>query len=450
MPESKILIVEDEAIIALDLERRLEDLGYEVCANVATGQAALGCLDAQKPDLILMDIVLKSGMDGVEAAEKIRAIMDVPVVFMTGAADEERIHRAVSLEPFGYLPKPFRDRDLKAAVEMALYKARLDDRRKQAEKELKIAHAELEIRVRDRTAELVEANRILQQQMEELKEAEKALIRSEEKYRTIVDTAHEGVWLLDGNFRAIYVNRRMTQMFGRPREDFIGKGIHDFIDKDSIAHAQQFFQGIITGKSARNDIRFRRHDGKDIWTIVSGSPLYGDDGDFQGVLAMVVDISRRVEAERELLKKERELERQARKLEEANIGLKVLIQHREEEKSASEKQLINSVEKLLSPLINRMKGTKLDPRQEAYLSVLESNLAEITSRYAGRLSSRFLTLTPSELEIAGMIRSGSTSAEIARLLNISENGVEFHRKNIRSKLGLKHKKINLRTYLQQM
>lgn len=121
MTKAKILVVEDDAIVASDIESSLESLGYTVSAKVATGEEAVIKAREDKPDLVLMDIVLKGDMDGIEAAETIHSELDIPIVYLTAYANNDLIERAKMTEPFGYIIKPFEDRDLVSAIEIAIY-----------------------------------------------------------------------------------------------------------------------------------------------------------------------------------------------------------------------------------------------------------------------------------------------------------------------------------------
>ncbi|MEW5725077.1 MAG: PAS domain S-box protein [Thermodesulfobacteriota bacterium] len=133
MVETRIMIVEDEFLVAKDLETRLEDAGYSVCASADTGQEAIRLAQQARPDLVLMDIVLRGPVDGIEAAARIRSELGLPVIFVTAHLDESRLERAKVTEAFGYLPKPFQDRELIVAIEMALYKTRMEARLKESE-----------------------------------------------------------------------------------------------------------------------------------------------------------------------------------------------------------------------------------------------------------------------------------------------------------------------------
>lgn len=126
MTTSTILVVEDEAITARDLQATLQDLGYAVCATVASGSEAVQKAEAERPDLVLMDIVLPGQMDGIDAAERIRANWGIPVVYLTAHSDTETIRRASITEPYGYILKPFNDRELHSNIEIALYKNRME------------------------------------------------------------------------------------------------------------------------------------------------------------------------------------------------------------------------------------------------------------------------------------------------------------------------------------
>ncbi|MFB2936167.1 EAL domain-containing protein [Aerosakkonemataceae cyanobacterium BLCC-F154] len=126
MEAAKILVVEDEAIVAIDLQTTLEELEYIVIAIVDSGELAIEKAQEEQPDLVLMDIRLAGEMDGIEAAETIRTQLGIPVVYLTAYADKETLKRAKLTLPFGYLIKPFEERELQTTIEMALYKHQIE------------------------------------------------------------------------------------------------------------------------------------------------------------------------------------------------------------------------------------------------------------------------------------------------------------------------------------
>ncbi len=128
MEKKKILIIEDEVIVAEDLRRSLERLGYQVSGAVTTGKEALDLIKKETPDLVLIDIVLKGELNGIETAEIIRLQENLPVVYLTAFSDPATVDRAKLTEPFGYVLKPFDERELQSVIEIALYKNQVEKR----------------------------------------------------------------------------------------------------------------------------------------------------------------------------------------------------------------------------------------------------------------------------------------------------------------------------------
>jgi PAS domain S-box-containing protein len=133
-PKGQILVVEDENIVALDIRQSLNRLGYSVPTVAATGEEAILAAQKYQPDLILMDIRLRGRMDGIEAATQIRRTQRLPVIYLTAFADTKTLDRAKMTEPFGYILKPFEDRELNSTIEMALYRHKMDKRMEENER----------------------------------------------------------------------------------------------------------------------------------------------------------------------------------------------------------------------------------------------------------------------------------------------------------------------------
>ncbi|ADL58431.1 response regulator [Methanothermobacter marburgensis] len=177
MSPTSLLVVEDESIVAMDIKHRAEGLGYRVVGMAASGEEAIKLAREEKPDLILMDIVLKGEMDGIEAAEVIREEMNIPVVYLTAYSDEKTLSRAKLTGPFGYIIKPFEDRELHSAIEVALYKHRMDSK----------------------------------------------LRESEERYRALLETSPDPIILLDSDSRILFANRNVEELTGLDRKKLRGK-----------------------------------------------------------------------------------------------------------------------------------------------------------------------------------------------------------------------------------
>ena len=186
-------------------------------------------------------------------------------------------------------------------------------------------------------------------------------------------------------------------------------------------------------------------------------PLKDKDGNIIGAIELGTDINhireadeKRRQAEEELRQREATLEIRTNELEEVNNALRVLLKQRDEYKTELEEKVMLNVKELVLPYIDKLKRRRLDAKSMAYLSVLGSNLNDIVSPFAHKLSSKHLDLTPAEIQIAHLIRDGRTSKEMAGLLNVSRRTIESHRQNIRMKVGLHGKKANLRSHLLSM
>jgi diguanylate cyclase (GGDEF)-like protein/PAS domain S-box-containing protein len=165
---SRLLVVEDDAVVARDVKRTLESMGYEVVDTVRKGEWAVNAAREHRPDLVLMDIRLAGDMDGVEAAGTILEELGVPVVYLTAFADEETRTRVRETTPFGYVVKPFTERELKTTVEVALVRHRM-------EKKLQAERAELSERVKEQSC-LYDVLRILHDEARELDERLQAVV----------------------------------------------------------------------------------------------------------------------------------------------------------------------------------------------------------------------------------------------------------------------------------
>ncbi|MCG6553699.1 MAG: response regulator [Candidatus Magnetominusculus sp. LBB02] len=133
MDNARIQVVEDEGIIALSLQRKLQKMGYTVTAILPSSEAAISRAEQDRPDLILMDIEIQGGMDGIDTAAEILKRFDIPIVFMTAYADEALLERAKITEPYGYIVKPSSDKEIYITIKMALYKHKMNEWRKSAE-----------------------------------------------------------------------------------------------------------------------------------------------------------------------------------------------------------------------------------------------------------------------------------------------------------------------------
>lgn len=257
MRQARILIVEDEVVVAADLAGKLERAGYGVLGTASRGEQALRMAEAAVPDLVLMDIRLAGPMDGIETAERLRATVDVPVVFLTAHSDRETIKRASLSEPFGYVLKPFEERDLAAQVEIALYKH----------------------------------------------QAERRLRDSEARYRTLVESAGDAILTLDEQGAILSCNAAAERMFGYSREDLPGRHVSLLMPGERLwspggngggSHGAAW----VPGSDTRRELDALRRDGAvfPVEACVSGTLMGGRTV----YTAIVRDLSERRRAEAEV------------------------------------------------------------------------------------------------------------------------------------------------------
>jgi PAS domain S-box-containing protein len=259
--KGKILVVEDERIIAKDIENTLKGMGYVVPATASSGEESVKKALETEPDLVLMDIMLKGEMDGVEAAQKIRLHADIPVVFLTAYADDKTLERAKVTGPFGYLLKPFQERELLSTIEVALYKHRV----------------------------------------------EKELRESKRWFSTVLRSITDAVITSDRNGTLTFMNSAAEVLTGWREEDAVGRPLSEVFhlapdgrggttDNPAMKMA---LEGTAVGLG--NERTLTPKDGKEIRIDHGASPLRDGSGEIKGVILTFHDITERKFLETQLV-----------------------------------------------------------------------------------------------------------------------------------------------------
>jgi len=265
MARANILVVEDESIVAMDIQERLRGLGYAVSAVASSGEEAIQKAAETHPDLVLMDIMLKGDMDGVEAAEQIRARFDIPVIYLTAYADENTLQRAMITEPFGYIIKPFEERELHTTIEMALYKHKM----------------------------------------------ERKLRESEQWFATTLRSIGDAVIATDIKGSVTFMNSVAEALTGWKREDALGRDLKEVFHIVN-EETQSLTESPVTkalreevGVGLANHSILIAKDGREIPIDDSAAPIRDDKGNVTGVVLVFRDITERKRMEEALRESER-------------------------------------------------------------------------------------------------------------------------------------------------
>lgn len=409
---TKILVVEDEVIIAMSLQRRLASMGYDVVGICHNAEEGIKMARKYRPDLILMDIMMPGKLDGITGAQTIKAELDIPVIFLTAFAEDQVIDKAKQIEPHGYLVKPIQDRELKAVVEIAIYKQKMEQRLK----------------------------------------------ASEQQYRSTINAMGDAIHVVGRDMKIIITNPTLLQWHERLGLDTnaVGRSLSELYPFLSDNVLKEYDTVFSTGKVLVTE-ETTTIKKEVVVTEVRKIPIMENDK-VERIITIIRDITQRKKAEKELKKAHAELERRVQErtrdleiktksLEELNTAMKVLLKKREEDKIEVEDNVLTNVTELIQPYFEKIYETDLDDHQKAFLSIMESNLKEIISPFTRKMSIKRLNLTPTEIRIANLIRHGSPTKKIAEIMKISPRTVDTHRKNIRKKVGLDKKRANLRSFL---
>ncbi len=265
MAEIQIMIVEDEKIVSKDIQGMLRRIGYAVPAAVSSGEEAVQKAAEMQPDLVLMDIMLKGKMDGVEAAEQIRAQSQIPVIYLTAYADEKTLQRAKITEPHGYILKPFQEKELRTTIKMALYKH----------------------------------------------EMEKKLRESEQWLSTTLKSIGDSVITTDASGHITFMNPVAQSLTGWKQEEAIGKPLADVFKIISEKTGETIESPVDKVIEEGNVVGLANHtllvtrDGVTVPIDDSGAPIKDDSGDLIGVVLVFHDVTERRRIEEELLKVQR-------------------------------------------------------------------------------------------------------------------------------------------------
>ena len=415
----RILVVDDEKSIRVTFKEILSGAGYEVHL-AENADETISVLKLQPIDVVLADIILP-GMSNVEILQIIYDLTPyLEVILMTGKPTLETAAKAVRLGAFDYLMKPISQNTLLNNVANAVkYKKNRDEHRRVRKEQDLLAH----------------------------------------QNKMLLESAGVGIYGLDLNGNTTFCNPAALKMIKRKINDVLGKPKHAIlhhskpdgtpypVEKCPISAAFK------DGKGYHRDSEvFCKKDGTSFPVEYISRPIL-EDGQVKGTVVTFKDITQRKQQENKILKINAELKNRAkertRELEIKNQALLEVLKLIDVEKKQMQKNVKCNSEKLLIPLIKKLKMKEESAEKRVY-DVLENNLKKLTSDFGVKISDDRFKLTPREIGICDLIKSGLESKDISQFLNVSTRTIETHRKNIRKKLRLHNKNVNLVSYLQSL
>lgn len=421
--------------------------------RVQWGQGVGGKVWKSEQPLVVDNYRLWDGRLADKALDDLRSVVGIPLKY------ESRVHGVIGLASVES-GKKFQEEDIAILSRFAdLALVALDKARLYA----------------DVRRELAERSR-----------TEETLRESEERYRLLLESSPDPIVVYDIQGAATYVNPAFEQTFGFSGNEVLGISI-DFVPNENWPETKEAIENMLSGKKIQLfETKRMTKNGRVLDVQISSTLYHNRDGNPAGNIVILRDISALKEAEQTLKKyhdhleelveertaelaktntqleqeieerkrveealrkREVELEAQSHHFGEVNTALKVLLKQREDDKKELGENVLSNVKELVSPYIERLNKSRLTTNQKTLVNIMESNLQNIISPFISKLSSRHFNFTPMEIKVANLVKEGRTNKEIAELLCLSKNTVLFHRHNIRRKLKLTNKKINLRSHL---
>jgi len=276
---------------------------------------------------------------------------------------------------------------------------------------------------------------------------EKADEKSNSIFKLFVERSLSGMIIVN-QAKILFVNPAFKKITGYTDDEIRTMSPWDMVHPDEREKIRALGLERLKKEDVRDyyETRWIHKKGYEIWVEVRAA-LFENQGD-KLILANVVDITNRKKAEKKLKESEHELQVKSIKLSETNTALKVLLEQRNEEKIELQKSFVFNIEKLVLPYVSELEEMLSRPRDLAYVQTIKSNLIDVISPFLRKLASKYLSLTPKQILIINLIRQGKLSKEIADIMGVSKAAIDFHRNEIRHKLGIRNKQINLKSYLE--
>lgn len=416
MNSPKVLIIDDEKTVKKAMQKALKNEGYDLIF-AENGKKGLELLKKEKPSLVFLDLKMPI-MDGIEFLEKIKISHKDPyhVVVITGHGEDADIDKCYGLGVNSFLRKPLSMTEVCCLAKRCIHL-------KQIEAELEEHRTNLQKLVDEKTVKIQEQLTFQQ---------------------TLIDAIPAPIFFKDTAFNFIGCNKAFVECLGSTKKKIIGKNFADLIPainakkeaaKDALLlknKKPQMYQAVLPFKDGKkHDIAFNK------------AVFKGPDDQVAGIIGVIFDNTEREQAISKLAEKSKALNH-------ANLSLRIMIKQLSDAQNEERVGNIPNLKELVLPATDQLEAILSSPSERAYLENIMLNLNRVTSTFAKKLSQMDLGMSPKEIQVADLIRIGLSNKESAIQMNVTKSTVEFHRDNLRKKLGLKHKKKNLRSYLMAL
>ena len=427
---TSILIVDDEEILRKSFVRELSVEHFAVTA-VAGGSEAITALENRQFDLVITDLMMPE-IDGFGVLKAVKKIApQTSVIILTGYGDMRSAIDALRLGADDFALKPCETEELVFRIQRCREKQSL-------------------------LQKLAAQNLRLEEEISQRRLVEAQLLESDNRFRLALDVSSNGVWDRNLDTGEVYVGENWHRTLGYENKDEISNDLafEDLLHPDDRERVLALRESHVQGITPRYEVeyRMRNKEGAWQWFLSRGQAVArNEQGRARRIIGTHIDITRLKKVEAELQHAQAMLEQRVKErtieLSESNIALTVLLKKREEDRTILAEQVLSNTSKLVEPFLDRLKESGLNEQQQVLVGIIQSNIEELTSPFANNFSNKLVRLTPSEIQVANMVKLGKRTKEIADIMHLSPGTISIHRKNIRKKLELTHQKTNLQTML---
>ncbi len=402
--KKRIIIADDEAVIISAIRSQITTLGYEVVGIAANGRDALRLAKESKPDLAILDIVMPGELDGIEAGRIIKEELHIPVIFVTAYSDEDYLQQVKAVEPLAYIIKPYQLQELKIVLRIAFYKI----------------------------------------------EAEKRQRNLNEKLQSLIDNTSDMIILLSDSGEINHISHSCKTFLGCSPAELIGNRLMDFIGTGHKNKVKRFLKDLkqYSGDHPTIEFQLASEDGGQIWVEARAVHIINSErsGGYELVLTCS-NIDERKLAESIGLKTQQILKEQNRALSKREAALSNKLEQTAKSDSAVAGQLVDRINSHVFPIIEQLKEAP-SGISGPLLTQLEKVLYNLAQPLAADRLSALVKLTAQELRVCSLIIAGHDSRHISESIGITMRTAQNHRMNIRKKLGIVNRNVNLKTYLK--